>query len=616
LAAFSLAGCSLTWAQQQPVEVKRSAEKTLYGGKIFYIHTVLKGQTLYSISRVYGVTQEEIYRANPTLVPGELKEGQALRIPEKATTVAPAYPENRESYREHAVRKGQTVYSLARKYRVTEALIYKHNPWAQNGIQPGQTLWIPRETDGWDQNEELASQRGVFYYTVKEKDTLYSIARQYGTSVESIVEANPVLLGGLKAGQVLAIRVVAEEDADQSAEADTNLVGIIPCEPADGSETYDVALILPFFARFSLEEALMPVDSLMEAGTYEPVYKQTGLRGRSFAEFYEGFLLALDSVKNAGLSVRLRVYDSERDSLNVKKIVRELSSIRPDLIVGPVYSSDVAIASRLARYLQVPLVSPLSTRMNLAGNPFVFQVVPSKMTELETLASHLNAMPSGRVILLSAADSLSINQSRRFRQVIDSFPGGFTWPVSVFKLNDSILTRLNKILDQHQPNLVVVFSESEPDVSRLVSRLYMMSQIYPITLFGRPSWHQWKTIDLNYFHNLHLHLVMPFHADFGDTDVRHFMHKFRKTFGYEPYEVSPTGYNFSMLGYDIGMYFLSALNGYGSDFAPCLESIGYRPMLSGFQFRQIHGGGYVNGHAQMIRYNPDYTISRLKNPGD
>ena len=143
-----------------------------------------------------------------------------------------------------------------------------------------------------------------------------------------------------------------------------------------------------------------------------------------------------------------------------------------------------------------------------------------------------------------------------------------------------------------------------------------MSQVYPITLFGRPSWHQWKTIDLNYFHNLHLHLVMPFYADFGDMDVKHFMHKFRKTFGYEPYEVSPTGYSFSMLGYDIGMFFLSALNGYGSGFAPCLESIGYRPMLSPFQFRQINGGGYVNGHAQMIRYNPDYTISRLKDPGD
>ncbi len=68
-------------AQMQPVEVKRTQEKTIVSGKVYYIHTVLKGQTLYSISRAYEVSQDEIIRENPGTDPATLKEGQVLRIP-------------------------------------------------------------------------------------------------------------------------------------------------------------------------------------------------------------------------------------------------------------------------------------------------------------------------------------------------------------------------------------------------------------------------------------------------------------------------------------------------------------------------------------------------------
>lgn len=130
--------------QPQPVPVKRSQEKTIIHGQIFYIHTVQKGQTLYSISKAYEVSQDEILRENSGLDSTALKEGQAIRIPAEASKPAASYPQDKEAFREHRVRRGQTVYSLSKKYDVDEELIYQYNPWAREGIEPDQTIWIPR----------------------------------------------------------------------------------------------------------------------------------------------------------------------------------------------------------------------------------------------------------------------------------------------------------------------------------------------------------------------------------------------------------------------------------------------------------------------------------------
>ena len=131
---------------------------------------------------------------------------------------------------------------------------------------------------------------------------------------------------------------------DKSAElvqVDTAPAGI-PCTPVnDNPVIYNVALLLPFFSQMINEEMGVPLDTIAEEGTYVPLQRQQGLRGKSFAEFYEGFLLAVDSMKKTGFSVNLHVYDTERDTMKTKKIVRDMSLIQPDLIIGPVYSEDV-----------------------------------------------------------------------------------------------------------------------------------------------------------------------------------------------------------------------------------------------------------------------------------
>ncbi len=200
-----LLSCRVT-AQFQPAPVVRSQEKTIVNGRLYYIHTVQKGQTLYSISKAYNVTQEDIKTANPQVDVVNLVEGLAIRIPAvSGSNQAAVYPEHKEDFYEHKVKHGQTVYSLSKKYRVDQELIYQYNPWAREGIRPDQTIWIPRKKEMQVVTIPEKSDDLYFYYTAKEKDTLYSISRLYGVSVAEIVEMNPELRNGLKPGQVLKI---------------------------------------------------------------------------------------------------------------------------------------------------------------------------------------------------------------------------------------------------------------------------------------------------------------------------------------------------------------------------------------------------------------------------
>jgi LysM repeat protein/ABC-type branched-subunit amino acid transport system substrate-binding protein len=604
-------------AQFQPTEVIRSQERTLINGKVYYIHTVQKGQTLYSICRVYGVTQEDVIRENPEIDPVSLKEGLAIRIPESKPKEAAVYPENREDFYAHTVRRGQTVYSLARKYKVTEDVIYHYNPWAREGIRDDQTIWIPRKKEMFDISEEARANDLFFYYTVKEKDTLYSIARLYGVEVPDIINANPELKEGLKAGQVLKIPRIKAPEPDLTAVADSLDNLALPCHPQDQQVVYNVALMLPFFAKFNMEEITLPTDTMAEEGTYEPVVRQQGLRGQAFSEFYEGFMLALDSLRETGFSVNLHVKDTERDTVKIKKIVRELSVLQPDLIIGPVYSEDVNITGRFARYQEINLVSPLSTRHRLiAGNTNILQVIPSRQAESLALAQYLRSTAQGHLILVRGTDSTSMSNSWLFKKyILDSIAqDSMTQPFIFkdYKLNDSLFRVLGKVLSKDLDNYIVVFSDDEPVVSQFITRLQSISAKYSIRLYGMPTWHTWKSIDLlNYFHYLQVCLITPFYIDNNDPKIKRFLSRSREVFGYEPYEVTPLGYSYSMLGYDIGFYFLSALRQYGKNFLPCLDQVSAEQLMTHFRFTREGEGGYMNSNFVLIQYKNDFTVEKV-----
>jgi LysM repeat protein len=608
--------------QFQPAEVVKSDQRISLQGKYYYIHTVKKGQTFFSICKAYGISQETVLKENPGLNPATLAEGQAIRIPDYSQE---ALPESRreekqedERFYYHTVKPGQTVYFLSRKYNVPEEWIYQFNPAAREKLSAGQRIIIPKRKE-FESILSPADTGKYKYYTVREKDTLYTICREYGVSLDRIIMENPVLQEGLKAGTIIRIPVVVPDSLTVSADTTEIPFDESVCESwVIDKKDFTVALLLPFYSDIIVPEPQEAGTTQEDETNEDPLKWQQDQIGKSFIEFYEGFLLSLDSLRELGYSVSLYVYDTEKDTLKVKKIIQQLYMIQPDLIIGPAYSEDVKLVGEFARNQGINLVSPLSTRPDLVcSNPNLIQIVPTEENENAYFAGYISQFRDNPVILFRGDDSVSMRASWKLKQELlpyfDTDSLGNPVNFADYWVNDSTIRNLSKILKDDVENIIIIASENEPDVASLIGKLHIMSRVYKMSVYGIPVWQVWKNIDIKYFHAMQLQFYTPFYVDYNNADVIRFMTKCKDIYGFEPYEITPKGYNFCMLGYDIGMYFISALGRYGHNFARCMNTIDVDLLLTHFDFVKT-GEGYSNRTLQMIRYNPDYTLEKMNIP--
>lgn len=179
---------NLTSNTLQIGEVLRIPTKEIYEEEE-NIYIVKKGDSLYSIANKYNTTVEELKRIN-NLTSNILSIGQVLKLPsDKANNV-----EKEENTISYTVKKGDSLYSIARKYDTTIDRIKDLNNLTTNLLSIGQVLLIPTDT-----NLETT-------YTVKKGDSLYSIAKKYNTTVDRLKQLNNLTSNLLSIGQILIVR--------------------------------------------------------------------------------------------------------------------------------------------------------------------------------------------------------------------------------------------------------------------------------------------------------------------------------------------------------------------------------------------------------------------------
>ena len=145
-------------------------------------YTVLEGDTLYGISKQFGVSVNDIKLQN-NLMNNIINPGEVLIIPSIATTVL------------YTVKKGDTLYSISKRYDVGVNEIRSVNNLSSNVLSIGQTLFIPIN----DTTDEFN------YYTVLAGDTLYSISRKFNTTVDSLKKLNNISSNLLTIGEQIKV---------------------------------------------------------------------------------------------------------------------------------------------------------------------------------------------------------------------------------------------------------------------------------------------------------------------------------------------------------------------------------------------------------------------------
>ena len=570
----------------QGTAVTKSNDIVVIRGKSYYLHTVQPGQTLYSICKAYGANIDEVKSLND-------KKDNALSLYEvlKVPYTDPFVQQDDKFYY-HKVVKGETFYSIARLYKIKPKRLLKFNEgYAQNQpLAVGAVVKLPlAEIDlsvlgeeeieaSVGKKQEIRPERPVRNESVKKVEE---------ASVTDILQ-NALMQKNEKTEQETTTVIGA---TDKMEIPDYISEVVMPVDPF-----VKVALLLPFSAK----DYPVFVDTLVEK---MPV--QISARSEQFISFYEGVLLAVDSLKNQGYKVNLKVFDTERSAEKMYTMVDEIDRFHPDLIIGPVYGSVYKALMDDLTNKNIPVIYPLSSRSEEFGvYPDFIQVNPSMKALTVAMSDWLReeAEEANLVCLnltgneVSHSDLEDIRLFKEYMHRIGSM-NFYDWNTSAVPLDG---LRLQLLPDRE--NIIILPTTKEAEVSKILPVLSALTDGYRITVVGFPEWQAFTSVDHETYFKLNTKIFTYSYVDNTTEPAKRFALKYRKYFYTEPN-------NLAYKAFDMSLYFIELAAKYRDRTLDALEFYPRNGDFSRFYFQKMEGqAGKENQGFYIVNFGSDYRL--------
>lgn len=534
------------------VSAVSAEEIVVIGGAKYTIHDVVKGETLYSLARHYGVTVDDIKGANAVLTEG-LKAGQRIKIPVKSAV------EKSPKVQLHKVVRGETLYSLAKQHNLTIEELREANPHIKKGLKAGQLIEIPIKV------------------AVVEKPAPQQPTPVIQTAVVASTTEQPQI----------------EEIAEQT------VVKSVSFRALRQGERADVALLLPL-------------------GTKEQP-------SQNYLDFYRGFLIGLDSVRMSGYSVNLNLYNTAHDYNRIEQIIASGALHNTDLVVGPVYEDELIPVTTALQERNIPIVSPLANLTQTTSNA-VFQMSPSPATKLEKVRGMFDG--SKRVVIISTD-----NTDKEFDSEVRSMLRDTSYVVehkyiyehpSVIEKREKEREKMREaglevddtpspsdmspLLRGEEPTVIVITADNEVEIDRILAAIASANialtarsqRVVPFVVFGNNRWNRYRNIDRSILFTNNVTMLSTYHAHRSEPIIRAFDKRFVDEFG-----ALPSLYAYR--GYDAAVVFVKALY---NTIETGLEGTLSTPLLSPYAFEQNPTSGIrVNNQWIKVNYNSNFTIT-------
>jgi LysM repeat protein len=572
---------------------------------------------------VYGTKEGQILRIPVSLVTDTK--------PAEKVTINKQRDETKYIY--HRMNPGETVYSLSKLYGVSENDIIQSNPGIDiTKLSVGAEIAIPRREFMSTQQKFNVQEDKYIYHKVMMGETLYSIAKQYGLTVRQLRRENRDLRFP-QVGDQLRIPGVKKSEVQETEQAKSDSVPPVLEEvperiakPAgytlvkDLKGTLDVAVLLPFYLAENSSRSEIDSSKIVKGvKSYREIQQPDDWiypESIDFLEMYQGILLAADTLRSMGLNINLHVYDIKSDTVEITKLIESGKLAHMDLIIGPVYSADLSIVSRYSRNLGIPVVSPVPVMNNsaLIKNPTLFLASTSLEIAQKALAKKISEYYDNNIVFIHA-DSLGVDEDvKRFKSLIFKelsyklpyedikFKEFLFYSRSMFN-NDSI-NRLSQALSEQSKNVIIIASEEAPVISEVMDVVSGLSRRFDIKLFGYPVIRDLDRLDQKELFDMDIMVYSPYWIDYSKENVKQFNADYRQKFHTEPLEKS-----YAWQGYDITYYFLSGLAMHGKDFIEHPEIHNPELLQNDYDFRRnAPGDGFENQKLFMVRYSKDYKV--------
>lgn len=565
-------------------------------GVDYYVYTVEPSEGLYRISKKFNVLQADIYKANPSVNEG-LKAGQTLYIPVK-NQAKKIQPSTTRQVIEHQVVAKQTLYSISKMYGVEKEEIIRLNPEIENGIiKIGQILRIPVSdktkaqvqdnvakqinSDKTTVQHEVKAQQPVLpkkkyvtYEVKSRKETLYGISKQFGVSINEIIEANPYAQDGIKKGDILQIPVV-EENIPKTSGSDILHI-VKPKETIYGiSKQYNITKEDLLRANPKLENGLMigdtilitssspqptttPTDNnaIVQKATYRIAYMlpfsaeedKNSTNIDRFIEFYRGSLLAMEKIKEQGISLEVYTFDTQLGTTKINDILKNGIPKTVDMIIGPAYPEQVAIVADYAKKNNVIQIVPFTSQISNSDRfALQYQFNPSSADLDKAIINNiLDKHRTDNVFIVNFAsqNSKSYHLPERLEKALKSNSIKYT------KLKANSLTADNiSALNRNANNLIVLSSCSTQEFKDFVGAVSADNKNY--TFVVENDIFNYAKADKS-LKNKNIVTYSLFNA----TPEDKYLNAYSRYFTVRTQQSTP---NYDLLGYDITLYFCKAL---------------------------------------------------------
>lgn len=611
-------------------------------GEKYYVYETKKGDSMFGISRRFGWDDGVLQKLNPSAI-SPLSKGMKIYYPVKDNPSVTTVPAEGIGSLEmtplkHLVKRGETVYQISRIYNIPIDRIYKLNPSARDGIKEGELLTL-NESEG----EPLPDK--PVYYTVKKGDTLFGLARARNTTVAAIMKQNPgISASNFKVGDVIklpaegtGVKMVTEKveskniDSFSTYKAEKNdtwstisdKTGTDEADLRAANQGINIpkknAIIAVPEVHIDTLEREVPEEDPRESTSegiveiYEDVHNivdsemQRGVKiallltepsARRDLEFTRGFLTGVDKLKHSNGKISVKVMDATRNSSD---LLTDLESFFPNLFFTLTEKSLPSFLAEYSEISQTPMVNVFDVKdETYTKNPYVVQLLTPSAYFNEEVAGYIyDRYGEYQLIFIGDEDS---------DQLGASLSG--MWD----KNKVSTLTReglLNKDFGDGTVKYILYGNvTSKGDISSMLETIAEVKQKYPladINVLGRPNWIVHDSALEEEFHAADVLIPSRFYFDKSEAGAKTFISMYKSLYGHGPIKSFPL---YAAVGYDCALYFIEEMLENGND----INAFGHSSasVQSDIQLNRLSNwSGMINPCVYLVRYTPYDSIDKI-----
>ena len=439
----------------------------------------------------------------------------------------------------------ETKYGIARKHGISIADLEELNPILKNGLKEGMVIQVPQKS--YSESAIIDNSKYAFY-EVEKGDTMYSLLRRFNVEADDLLELNPALENGLKEGMILKVPKGTPGSHNPQPDFEINgdnQTGVLSSGQIKGSlldsisnfSVKRVAVMLPFGTErvegdnVEANEKLLKDDRIL----------------RLSLDLYSGMLLAVDEAKTNGISVVLDTYDtaynhSDGEATNARKVENIINANdfqNTQAVLGPLLGVNINRASTLLKGQNIPIISPMSSNVEERSNVFISK--PSDEQLREKMLSFIKANGIGKNIVIVSDVKNEVNKTK----LLAIFPSAkVVTPKSSKKGYYLAADDVVKHLSTEMENWVILETNDVPIISSVATSLSAQVSIKKVTLLTTNKGNAYDSDQIKHRHLSNLNFHFPsVSKEFTYSVSSKFADTYEEKYGVSPSDYAVRGYD-------------------------------------------------------------------------